>query len=183
MTYKYCCGYCDHNSVNQHYINHLIKKHKEALYNEKTKHTINASLKGKSLPVFTVKMVDDKDNHPIYICFGCNKFWGRIELATKHLRECCNKDRHLEVLKSLKPTEEVIVEGSTNDVIALQERIKTLEKDLKRCKDDIEINKDRLTAFDSLMDFFVEKKDEDFREDLNIKLKEYNPSIDWDDYI
>ena len=130
-------------------------KHKDALYNEKTKHTINASLKGKSLPIFTVKMVDDKDNHPISICFGCSKFWGRTELATKHLGECSNKTKHLEILKSLKPTEEVIVECSTNEVVVLQERIKTLEKDLKKCKDDIEIDKDRLTAFDSLMDLFL----------------------------
>jgi hypothetical protein len=193
MSLKYCCNHCDYTSALQHYVNHLIKKHKDEIYNEKTKHTINASLTGKVLPIFTIKIKDDNTKHHISICFGCNKFWERNNLATQHLQACQNKDKHIEVLKSLKfsETDTTKIENVSseendalkNEIVALKDKIAKLEKKVASTSNNDEITDNNVKAYDSLMTFFIEKRDEDFRDGLREELEEYNPDIDWTEHL
>ena len=216
---KYCCNHCDYSSVSHHYINHLIKNHKDDLYNNTTKDTINASIKslgGRALPIFSIKMKNSKEKHFIHICFGCNKFWERPELAYKHVNECGNKLKHKETLKSFKPTSDQVVENSSDDVAILKEKIATLENELKTIKDfkkieyhqkqadidneynetykmnnmdsdgesgETDLDVKNAEAYNILMMFFLEKKDEDFRDNLRDELIEYNNTIDWTDHL
>jgi len=197
MPIKYCCNHCEYSSATQHYVNHLVSKHKDELFNEKTKYSILGALKGKSLPVLNIKIKDDATKHDIRVCFGCNKFWQRGNLAVAHLAECTNKTKHINFLKSLTDDKTanddnanaIITANADNanadnaEISALNAKILKMQKKIASLEQQEEIEQINLKAFDSFMMFLLEKKDEEFRDTLRDELQEYNPDIDWTEHL
>jgi len=194
MSYKYCCNHCDYSSATQHYINHLVSTHKDDLFNDKTKHTILGALKGKTLPVLSVKLKGDNSKHNIHVCFGCNKFWQRGNLVVKHLQECTNKTKHLDFLKSLvdananananaNDNANTVISVNTDEVDALKAKILKLEKKIVILEKEAKVYEEDADAFHKVFSFFTEHKSDDFRitlfEDLTKKYKD----IHWEQYI
>jgi len=182
---KYCCLQCDYKSSHQHYINHVVKNHKDTIYTEKTKNAINGALRSKSLPILSIRIENCKTLTHVSVCFGCNKFWERKDLATKHCNDCNKQKEHREFLESLKGGDSVQenFQDNSEEVKLLRETIKKLERKLNSAEEDAKENEVKATAFDNFIEHLYTIIEDDKREEINIELKEKYPDIDWDDYF
>jgi hypothetical protein len=202
MNIKYCCNYCDYKATTIHYIKHVKDNHVKELYNPKTEYMIKGAISsGRTSFYFDVRTEGSNESKQIYVCFPCNKFWARKELATQHYNSCSCKTQQKQFIKSLLRNDTTISETTNGDsekdklIMELTRKLEKeqrtdkdklimeLRKKLNEKQDEDNLDNERAHACGRLMDFCAEELNEDERAIMNEKLKEWDCNIEWDDYI
>jgi lysophospholipase L1-like esterase len=159
---SYCCNYCDYKAINKHYIKHIVKNHKNDIFTTKNEKQIKINIRAKLL--FETRIKSSGGQPLIYICFGCNLFWERKTLADQHLKECKNKDKHIEFLKSLLPENDTEIkpdstESPTNSIVSIEKNDELLEQ-IEFYKQQIQKHKDKIIKLNQIIDEKSEESQE-----------------------
>jgi hypothetical protein len=184
--------FCKYVGFSNRYINHLVTHHKEDLAVEKYRLSLqNGVKKGMMIPLF-IKM--EGGSEEIYrVCFGCNKFWGKITLCNKHIEDCDNSLKHKEICKSLLPINQIVENTETNTqsdtaIKALQEQIKKLEKQVQRLEREKKVAEEGDFKYDKLQSALRQIADDDYRDQVinvlnNNKEEDDEFDINWEEEI
>ena len=174
MSYKYQCDYCDHTSSLNSVVSHFLANHTDKLVSD------NFKPEQTDLLITLIRTEKKGDSYKIFCCLGCNKFWGRENMAQKHSKSCPKKEEHIALYNKLKSM--ITNKVCTNEnVIKLETKVKTLETKIGMLESELKDNEEGKLKYDALSLVLIEHLDRYTREKIGDILsnmqKEYD--IDW----